>query len=148
MTKKESIKKYIEFIEFEKREIKNFLPMSFSLNLNLQVKYLEMFGCYIVSSRVKKDLKLFRRLTNEAVEADLSFMSYREVEKEMLKSIQTKQNTLKEIALTKEWQPVPKIQNRKVNLKEEVIFKFARIKRYKTLIRACGQTKNTYFEFA
>ena len=62
-------------------------------------------------------------------------MSNRAVEKEMLKSIQTKHNTLKEIALTKEWQPVPKIQNRKVNLKEEVIFKFARIERYKTLIK-------------
>ena len=136
MTKKESIKKYIEFIECEKRGIRRFLPMSYHLNLNLQVKYLEMFGCYIVSSRVKKDLKLFRSLTNEAVEADLSFMSCKEVEKEMLKSIQTKHNTLKEIALTKEWQPVPKIQNRKVNLKEEVIFKFARIERYKTLIRA------------
>lgn len=139
MTKKESIKKYIEFIEFEKREIKNFLPMSFSLNLNLQVKYLEMFGCYIVSSRVKKDLKLFRSLETQEIEADLSFMSCREVEKEMLKSIQTKQNTLKEIALKKEWQPVPKTQNRKVNLKEEVLFKFARIERYKTLIRARGE---------
>ena len=147
MTKKESIKKYIDFIEFDKREIRSFLPMSFQLNLNLQVKYLEMFGCYIVSSRVKKDLKLFRSLTNEETEADLSFMSCREVEKEMLKSIQTKQNTLKEIALTKEWQPVPKIQNRKVNLKEWVIFMFTRIKRYKTLIRICGQTKNAYFEF-
>ena len=135
MTKKESIKKHIEFIEFEKREIRSFLPMSYHLNLNLQVKYLEMFGCYIVSSRVKKDLKLFRTLENEAVEADLSFMSCKEIEKEMLKSIQTKQNTLKEIALKKEWQPVPKTQNRKVNLKEEVAFKFARLERYKTLIK-------------
>ena len=64
MTKKESVKKYIEFIECEKRGIRSFLPMSYHLNLNLQVKYLEMFGCYIVSSRVKKDLKLFRTLTN------------------------------------------------------------------------------------
>ena len=136
MTRQEKIKRYIEFIEFDKKELRAFLPMSYHLNLNLQVKYLEMFGCYIVSSRVKKDLKLFRTLTNEETEADLSFMSCKEVEKEMLKSIQTKHNTLKEIALTKEWQPVPKIQNRKVNLKEEVIFKFARIERYKTLIRA------------
>ena len=135
MTKKESIKKYIEFIEFDKKELRVFLPMSYHLNLNLQVKYLEMFGCYIVSSRVKKDLKLFRSLTNEAVEADLSFMGNKEVEKEMLKSIQTKQNTLKEIALTKEWQPVPKTLNRKVNLIEGVVFRFARLERYKTLIK-------------
>ena len=137
MTKKESIKKYIEFIECEKRGIRSFLPMSYHLNLNLQVKYLEMFGCYIVSSRVKKDLKLFRSLTNEETEVDLSFMSCKEVEKEMLKSIQTKRNTLKEIALTKEWQPVPKTLDRVVNTKEGVVFRFARLERYKTLIRAC-----------
>lgn len=136
MTKKESIKKYIDFIEFEKRELRSFLPMSYHLNLNLQVKYLEMFGCYIVSSRVKKDLKLFRTLTNEAIEADLSFMSNKEVEKEMLKSIQTKNNTLKEIALTKEWHPIPKTLDRQVNLKKEVIFRLVKLERYKTLIRS------------
>ena len=136
MTKKESIKKYIEFIEFDKKELRVFLPMSYHLNLNLQVKYLEMFGCYVVSSRVKKDLKLFRSLTNEAIEADLSFMKNEEVEKEMLKSIQTKHNTLKEIALTKELHSIPKTLDRQVNLKKEVIFRFARLERYKTLIRA------------
>lgn len=136
MTKKESIKKYIDFIEFEKRELRSFLLMSYHLNLNLQVKYLEMFGCYVVSSRVNKNLRLFRTLENEAIEADLSFMKNEEVEKEMLKSIQTKNNTLKEIALTKEWHPIPKTLDRQVNLKKEVIFRLVKLERYKTLIRS------------
>ena len=63
-------------------------------------------------------------------------MSNEEVEKEMLKSIQTKHNTLKEIALTKEWQPMPKTDNRKVNLKEKVKPYFKSIERYQMLIRA------------
>ena len=136
MTRQEKIKRYIEFIEFDKRALRIFLPLSYHLNLNLQVKYLEIFGCYIVSSRVNKNLKLFRSLEYQEIEADLSFMSNKEVEKEMLKSIQTKHNSLKEIALTKEWQPVPKTLERKVNLKEGVDCRFARLERYKTLIRA------------
>ena len=136
MTRKEKIKQYIKFIEVRKIELKTFLPLSFSLNLNLQVKYLQMFGCYIVSSRIRKNRKLFRSLENQETEADLSFMSNEEVEKEMLKSIQTKHNTLKEIALTKEWQPMPKTDNRKINLKEKVKPYFKSIERYKMLIRA------------
>ena len=146
MTRQEKIKRYIEFIEFDKKELRAFLPLSYHLNLNLQVKYLEMFGCYVVSSRVKKDLKLFRSLTNEAIEADLSFMKNEEVEKEMLKSIQTKHNTLKEIALTKEWQPVPKTPDRKVNLKKEVIFRLVKLERYKTLIRSYLIMNNEEFK--
>ena len=136
MTRKEKIKQYIKFIEVRKMELRTFLPLSFSLNLNLQVKYLQMFGCYIVSSRIRKNRKLFRSLENQETEADLSFMSNEEVEKEMLKSIQTKHNTLKEIALTKEWQPMPKTDNRKINLKEKVKPYFKSIERYKMLIRA------------
>ena len=136
MTRKEKIKQYIKFIEVRKMELRTFLPLSFSLNLNLQVKYLQMFGCYIVSSRIRKNRKLFRSLENQETEADLSFMSNEEVEKEMLKRIQTKHNTLKEIALTKEWQPMPKTDNRKINLKEKVKPYFKSIERYKMLIRA------------
>ena len=136
MTRQEKIKRYIEFIEFDKKELRAFLPLSYHLNLNLQVKYLELFGCYIVSSRVNKDLKLFRTLENEAIEADLSFMKNEEVEKEMLKSIQTKNNTLKEIALTKEWHLIPKTLDRQVNLKKEVFFRLVKLERYKTIIRA------------
>ena len=54
----------------------------------------------------------------------------------MLKSIQTKNNTLKEIVLTKEWHPIPKTLDRQVNLKKEVIFRLVKLGRYKTLIRA------------
>ena len=137
MTKREKIKRQLSLLETDKRELRTLLPLSYHLNLNLQVKYLEMFGCYIVSSRVNKDLKLFRSLENEK-EVDLSFMKNEEVEKEMLKSIQTKNNTLKEIALTKEWhpQPVPKTLESQVNLKKEVIFRFVKLERYKTLIRS------------
>ena len=135
MTRKEKIKQYIKFIEVRKIELKTFLPLSFSLNLNLQVKYLQMFGCYIVSSRIRKNRKLFRSLENQETEADLSFMSNEEVEKEMLKSIQTKHNTLKEIALTKEWQPMPKTPHREINLKEKVKPYFKSIERYQMLIR-------------
>ena len=135
MTRKEKIKQYIKFIEVRKIEAKGFLPLSYHLNLNLQVKYLQMFGCYIVSSRIRKNRKLFRSLENQETEADLSFMSNEEVEKEMLKSIQTKHNTLKEIALTKEWQPMPKTDNRKINLKEKVKPYFKSIERYQMLIR-------------
>ena len=138
MTKREKIKRQLSLLETDKRELRTLLPLSYHLNLNLQVKYLEMFGCYIVSSRVNKDLKLFRDLDKEEIEADLSFMKNKEVEKEMLKSIQTKNNTLKEIALTKEWhpQPVPKTLESQVNLKKEVIFRFVKLERYKTLIRS------------
>ena len=136
MNKKGKIKQYIEFIEVRKMEARTFLPLSYHLNLNLQVKYLQMFDCYIVGSRIRKNRKLFRSIENQETEADLSFMSNEEVEKEMLKSIQTKHNTLKEIALTKEWQPMPKTDNRKVNLKEKVKSCFKSIERYKMLIRA------------
>lgn len=136
MTRKEKIKQYIKFIEVRKMELRTFLPLSQHLNLNLQVKYLQMFGCYIVSSRIRKNRKLFRSLENQETEADLSFMSNEEVEKEMLKSIQTKHNTLKEIALTKEWQPMPKTDNRKINLKEKAKPYFKSIERYQMLIRA------------
>ena len=137
MTRQEKIKRQLSLLETDKRELRMLLPLSYHLNLNLQVKYLEMFGCYIVSSRVNKNLKLFRSLENEK-EVDLSFMKNEEVEKEMLKSIQTKNNTLKEIALTKEWhpQPVPKTLESQVNLKKEVIFRFVKLERYKTLIRS------------
>ena len=136
MTRKEKIKQYIKFIEVRKIELKTFLPLSFSLNLNLQVKYLQMFGCYIVSSRIRKDRKLFRSLENQEKEVNLSFMKNEEVEKEMLKSIQTKRNTLKEIALTKEWQPTPETPHREINLKEKVKPYFKKIERYQMLIRA------------
>ena len=136
MNRKEKIKQYITFIEVRKMELRTFLPMSFSLNLNLQVKYLQMFGCYIVSSRVRKDSKHFRTLENQEKEVNLSFMKNEEVEKEMLKSIQTKRNTLKEIALTKEWQPTPKTPHREINLKEKVKPYFKSIERYQMLIRA------------
>ena len=137
MTRQEKIKRQLSLLETDKRELRMLLPLSYHLNLNLQVKYLGMFGCYIVSSRVNKNLKLFRSLENEK-EVDLSFMKNEEVEKEMLKSIQTKNNTLKEIALTKEWhpQPVPKTLESQVNLKKEVIFRFVKLERYKTLIRS------------
>ena len=117
-------------------ELKTFLPLSQHLNLNLQVKYLQMFGCYIVSSRIRKNRKLFRSLENQEKEVNLSFMKNEEVEKEMLKSIQTKRNTLKEIALTKEWQPTPKTPHREINLKEKVKSYFKSIERYQMLIRA------------
>ena len=136
MNRKEKIKQYIKFIEVRKMELRSFLSMSFSLNLNLQVKYLQMFGCYIVSSRVRKDSKHFRTLENQEKEVNLSFMKNEEVEKEMLKSIQTKRNTLKEIALTKEWQPTPKTPHREINLKEKVKPYFKSIERYQMLIRA------------
>jgi len=136
MTRKEKIKQYINFIEVRKMELRTFLPLSHHLNLNLQVKYLQMFGCYIVSSRIRKNRKLFRSLENQEKEVNLSFMKNEEVEKEMLKSIQTKHNTLKEIALTKEWQPTPKTPHREINLKEKVKPYFKRIERYQMLIRA------------
>lgn len=136
MTRKEKIKQYINFIEVRKMELRTFLPLSHHLNLNLQVKYLQMFGCYIVSSRIRKNRKLFRSLENQEKEVNLSFMKNEEVEKEMLKSIQTKRNTLKEIALTKEWQPTPKTPHREINLKEKVKPYFKRIERYQMLIRA------------
>ena len=136
MNRKEKIKQYIKFIEVRKMELKTFLPLSQHLNLNLQVKYLQMFGCYIVSSRIRKNRKLFRSLENQEKEVNLSFMKNEEVEKEMLKSIQTKRNTLKEIALTKEWQPTPKTPHREINLKEKVKSYFKSIERYQMLIRA------------
>lgn len=145
MTRQEKIKRYIEFIEFDKKELRAFLPLSYHLNLNLQVKYLELFGCYVVSSRVNKNLRLFRTLEYEK-EADISFMENTEVEKEMLKSIQTKNNTLKEIALTKKWQPVPKTLDMKVNLKKDVIFRLVKLERYKTLIRAYLKMNDEEFE--